>query len=123
MEEQPIRRGSWEDEERIGALLSVSFTSDPFVRWIMPNSLHFLRDSMRHPRRAYAPAFEAGTIFIFDDFWGAALWVPPGVKADRTEEISQADPDKTSEDRLFPRSFPNCSGKARLTALPNLIGI
>jgi hypothetical protein len=36
MEEMPIRRGDWADEECVGALLSVSFTDDPFVRWLLP---------------------------------------------------------------------------------------
>ena len=82
MDDLQIRSGGWEDEERLGALLSVSFTDDPFVRWLMPNALDFLRDSERHPRRAYAAAFDARTVFVIGDFAGAALWLPPGTKAD-----------------------------------------
>lgn len=82
MERLPIRRGTWDDEERLGALLAVSFAADPFVRWLNPDPLVFLRDSALHPRRAYAPAFEAGTLFVIGDFQGAALWLPPGADTD-----------------------------------------
>jgi ribosomal protein S18 acetylase RimI-like enzyme len=104
--ELPIRTGEWEDEERLGALLSVSFTDDPFVRWLMPNALDFLRDSKRHPRRAYSAAFESGTVFVIGDFAGAALWLPPGAKADRLEEIGQATPQAETELPIYPPEFP-----------------
>ena len=39
MQEMPIRKGNWNDEESIGALLSVSFTDDPFVRSIRHRQL------------------------------------------------------------------------------------
>ena len=105
MQDVQIRTGGWDDEERLGALLSVSFTDDPFVRWLMPNALDFLRDSKRHPRRAYSAAFDAGTLFVTGDFAGAALWLPPGAKADRTEEIEQAEAG-TPERPVFPSEFP-----------------
>mgnify|MGYP001609394289 CR=1 FL=1 len=106
MKDMPIRRGGWDDEECMGALLSVSFTDDPFVRWLMPKSLDFLRDSKKHPRRAYPAAFDSGTVFVIGDFAGAAVWLPPGVKADRSEEIAQAEPSVATESHVFPPEFP-----------------
>ena len=32
LEEMTVRGGGWKDEEHLGALLSISFTVDPFVR-------------------------------------------------------------------------------------------
>ena len=101
-----VRIGGWEDEQRLGALLSVSFTDDPFARWLMPNALDFLRDSKRHLRRAYSAAFQEGTVFVIGDFAGAALWLPPGAKADRSEEIEQAESGLLAEKPVFPRDFP-----------------
>ena len=101
-----IRTGGWEDEERVGALLSVSFTDDPFVRWLLPNALDFLRDSREHARRTYSAAFDSGTVFVIGDFAGVALWLPPGAKADRSEEIKQAESDTVSERTVFPPEFP-----------------
>ena len=101
-----IRNGGWEDEERIGALLAVSFTDDPFVRWIMPNARDFISDSKRHPRRAYSAAFEAGTVFVAGDFAGAALWIPPGAKPDRSEETEQAESTVEAGRPIFPPEFP-----------------
>ncbi|MDH5798918.1 MAG: GNAT family N-acetyltransferase [Paracoccaceae bacterium] len=98
-----IRTGTWDDEPRIGALLALSFAADPFVRWLMPDAQKMIEDSSRHPRRAYAPAFDLGTVHILGDFAGAAMWLPPGAESDRSEEIAAA------EDTVaptFPREFP-----------------
>lgn len=107
-----IRPGDWADEERVGALLSVSFTDDPFVRWLMPRPLDFLRDSQRHPRRAYAAAFDAGTVFMVDDFAAAAVWLPPGQKADRSEELAQAEPVAGVDGPAYPPEFPELIEKS-----------
>ncbi len=81
-----IRTGSWADEAALGALLALSFATDPFVRWINPTAAKLIADSSRHPRRAYAPAFDAGTVHILGDCAGAAMWLPPDTKSDRSEE-------------------------------------
>ena len=104
MENLPIRTGTWDDEEQLGALLAISFTDDPFVRWIMPNPLHLLNDSKIHPRRAYGAAFDAGSIFIIGDFAGAAVWLPPGAKSDRSDEIEHTG--ENVEGPAFPADFP-----------------
>lgn len=106
MKDLRIRTGSWDDEEAIGALLSVSFTDDPFVRWILPNSQDFLRDSKKHPGRAYSAAFDAATIFVIGDFAGAAVWIPPGAKADRSAETGQSEPASGADNSAFPPEFP-----------------
>ncbi len=107
LEETTIRQGGWEDEELLGALLSVSFSADPFVRWLMPNSVDFLNDSQKHPRRTYSQAFAAGTIYVIGDFAGAAVWLPPGTKkTDRSEEIALAAPPSEGSGHSFPAEFP-----------------
>ena len=106
MEDMPIRIGGWDDEELISALLSVSFADDPFVRWLLPKSQDFLRDSKKHPRRAYPSAFDTGTIFVIGDFAGAAVWLPPGTKTDRTEKLAQSEPSAETESHVFPPEFP-----------------
>ena len=106
MKEMSIRKGNWSDEENIGALLSVSFTDDPFVRWLMPNSLDFLRDCKKHASRAYQAAFDAGTVFVIGDFAGAAVWLPPGAKSDRSEKLAQSEPSHATAGPVFPPEFP-----------------
>lgn len=106
MAEFSVRVGGWEDEEHLGALLSVSFTDDPYVRWLMPNALDLLNNSKKHLRRTYPAAFEARTIFVIGDFAGAAIWLPPGTKADPSEETAQAEPSADSEGPVFPPEFP-----------------
>jgi GNAT superfamily N-acetyltransferase len=106
LQDMPIRNGGWEDEASIGALLSVSFTDDPFVRWLMPRALDFLRDSQIHPRRAYSAAFDAGTIHVIGDFAGAAVWLSPDKKTDRWEKTAQAEPSAAPKGPVFPPEFP-----------------
>ncbi len=113
MDDFQIRTGGWEDEERLGALLSVSFTDDPLARWLMPNALDFLRDSKRHPRRAYSAAFDAETVFVIGDFAGAALWLPPDTETDRSDEIEQVGADLLEETVTFPKEFSDLISRCK----------
>lgn len=105
MGELAIRRGGWDDERRLGALLAVSFAADPFVRWLMPDASTFIDDSRKHPRRAYSAAFDAGTVWVIGDFAGAALWIPPGAKSDRSEEIEQSKQSEYGTTGSFPPDY------------------
>ena len=99
MDEIPIRPASFGDEKLVGALLSVSFADDPFVRWILPDPREFIADCHIHPRRAYASAFEARTVHIIGENLGAAVWLPPGAKSGRLAETA---PPKDSDDTTRP---------------------
>jgi ribosomal protein S18 acetylase RimI-like enzyme len=105
LKDMPIRRGDWDDEECLGTLLSVSFTDDPFVRWLIPRSRDYLRDNKEYPRRAYSAAFDAGTVFVIGDFAGAVVWLPPNAKKARPEEISQVEPATANESHVFPPEY------------------
>ena len=105
MKRMAIRKGGWDDEEGVGALLSVSFTDDPFVRWLLPNPQDFLRDSAKHPRRAYSAAFDARTVYIIGEFAGVAVWLPPGTKKDHLVEPASTEPPDKSENNSFPPEF------------------
>ncbi len=102
MDELPIRAASFDDEEIIGALLTLSFADDPFVRWILPDPRKFIADSRIHAGRAYSSAFDSGTVHIIGEILGAAVWVPPGAKSDRSTETA---PQGDSGDPGFPPEF------------------
>lgn len=102
MDSLPIRTGTWEDEEQLGALMAVSFASDPFVRWLLPNPADYLEDSKHHPREAYGPAFDGDGIFIVGDFAGAAVWLPPGSIPDQSKDHQQANKDHDRPNKLPP---------------------
>lgn len=92
MDELPIRAVSFDDEELVGALLTLSFADDPFVRWILPDPRDFIADSHIHPRRAYGRAFESETVYVFENNVGASVWLPPGSKKpNRSEETAPAE--------------------------------
>ncbi len=107
MEEMPIRRGDWADEECVGALLSVSFTDDPFVRWLLPRSQDFLRDSKKHPRRAYSAAFDAGTVFVVGDCVAAAVSIPPERRLTDPKNLHRRTPRTQKMARPFRPNFRN----------------
>mgnify|MGYP001816005710 FL=1 len=112
MAEYSIRTAGWEAEAPLGALLAISFSTDPFVRWILPDARDLIHDSQRHPRRAYAPAFETGSVFVIGDYAGAAVWLPPGAKADRSEEVAQSAGEAHDAHPAFPPEFPELLEKS-----------
>ena len=109
MGEYRIRTASWDDEAGIGALLSVSFAADPFVRWILPNATDFIRDSQIHARRTYSEAFRRQTVYVLGNYAGAVLWLPPGTDLERDEETR---PSGDTEKVGFPAEFPELLAKS-----------
>jgi ribosomal protein S18 acetylase RimI-like enzyme len=81
-----ILTATWADAPRVGALMALAFASDPFVRWILPDPLAYTENSIHHPGRTAAPAFDDGTAYIFGDNLGAAVWLSPAAKLDRGVE-------------------------------------
>ncbi len=78
MAQLPIRTAGWEDEDRLGALLSVSFTDDPYVRWLLPNALDLSQGC-----KVSSLAFE-----VFHTIEGGELVRPLGVQRDRSRLLS-----------------------------------
>jgi GNAT superfamily N-acetyltransferase len=110
MDELKIRSTSFEDEELVGALLTVSFADDPFVRWILQDPRKFIANCHIHPRRAYASAFESKTVHVVENNVGAAVWLPPGSKKSiRSEETVLSD---NGDDLGMPPEFAELIAKS-----------
>jgi len=80
--EGEIRAATRADLERMGALLTVAFAADPFVRWVLPDPHAFTLGNYDYARLNAEPGFAHGANHIIGDGWGMAIWRPPGVAPD-----------------------------------------
>lgn len=71
-----------EDRERTTATLVTAFASDPFIRWLFPDSLQYLTYFPQLLRFFGGRAFENSSAYRTHDYQAAALWLPPGVAPD-----------------------------------------
>ncbi len=62
--------------------MTMAFCADPFVRWLLPDGLNYIKDSESYPGVAYKSSFDNGTAFVTEDLGGAALWLAPGDHGD-----------------------------------------
>jgi ribosomal protein S18 acetylase RimI-like enzyme len=76
-----IRTATWADEKPLAALVGLAFATDPYVRWLLPDPYNYLRSNENYVRQFSGPAFDNNSAFVIGNMYGAALWLPPGVKA------------------------------------------
>jgi GNAT superfamily N-acetyltransferase len=62
--------------------LLLAFTTDPVIRWFLPEPSRYVTYFPDVVGLMAAPAVEAGTADITGDDAGAAVWVPPGTSPD-----------------------------------------
>ncbi len=77
-----IRHARFTDIDALGALLSVAFTIDPFVRWILPQASDYEKANYAYARINAASSIPYNACHIIGDCQGMALWRPPGICPD-----------------------------------------
>ncbi|MDX1711250.1 MAG: GNAT family N-acetyltransferase [Rhodovibrionaceae bacterium] len=80
---QPAHRADASDdrhEDRLFAILTLAFATDPVCRWLFPDPARYLRHFPAVARAFGGAALHAGSALSNDT--GAALWLPPGVEPD-----------------------------------------
>lgn len=70
------------DEASAIDALTLAFSTDPMVRWSLPDPAKYLATFPSIAKAFGGSAFQKGTAYIADGFAGAALWLPPGVGSD-----------------------------------------
>jgi ribosomal protein S18 acetylase RimI-like enzyme len=70
------------EAERVVAVLVLAFSTDPVARWSFSDPSQYLTHFPTLVRAFGAKAFTHGTGHHSTGFAGAALWLPPGVRAD-----------------------------------------
>jgi GNAT superfamily N-acetyltransferase len=82
MSNPPIHHAGRRDADRCIAALTLAFSSDPACRWAWPDPRQFLNAFPGFVRAFGGQAFDAGTAYRVGDYWGVALWLPPGESPD-----------------------------------------
>jgi len=82
MSDPAIRAVDPAEAEDAFRTLTLAFSTDPCTRYIWPKPGAFLGGYPRMLRAIAGPALERGRVFATADFSAAALWLPPGEKAD-----------------------------------------
>jgi GNAT superfamily N-acetyltransferase len=70
------------DEARAVATMTMAFSSDPVVRWVLPDADQYLTYWPPFVRAFAGGAFAHGTADSVDECGGVAMWLPPGVGPD-----------------------------------------
>ena len=70
------------DKERVTATLVTAFTSDPFIRWMLPEPRQYFLYFPEVLKYFAGGAFDHASAYRSEDFNAAALWLPPGVSPD-----------------------------------------
>lgn len=70
------------DYDRSIASLVAAFITDPFIRWMLPDSKQYLDYFPLVLKYFAGRAFEHSSAYRSEDFKAAALWLPPGVPPD-----------------------------------------
>jgi len=71
------------EQARVVSVQLMAFSADPVMRWLFPEAHDYTQSFPRFVRAFCSPAFEQGTIHVAGNFWGAALWLAPGVHVDQ----------------------------------------
>jgi GNAT superfamily N-acetyltransferase len=71
-----------EDQAGILDLYTLAFCSDPFVRWMYPETAQYYRHYREFANLFGGKAFELGSAHCVDGCSAAALWLPPHTRPD-----------------------------------------
>ena len=99
MSQQTIRTANASERDDITALMTASFVTDPFMRWIYPAANEYLEHFPGFVERFAGAAYDHDTVFVADGFGGAALWLPPGAKKEE-EALGQFVLETVAPERL-----------------------
>ena len=100
MQQPLVHEAKIEDKKKVLSTACLAFSSDPFMRWIMPEGQRYL-DNYQELVDVYCceKSLQESTTFVTESFAGAAIWLPPGVFGDE-QKISSWVSENVSEQRL-----------------------
>ena len=77
-----IRSATRSDKDRFEAAMTMAFSADPAARWAWPDPLQYINTFMPLVTLFGGKSFDHGSAYVIGDFFGVALWLPPGVQPD-----------------------------------------
>jgi len=88
----PIRVAAQEDLKAVGDLVAAAFYHEPVTSWLIPDP----QDRHERGRRLFTQitqdVLDAGTVYVYGDYEGAALWMDMTSASDEGEESSGPSP-------------------------------
>lgn len=82
-----IKVASDVDEDQAIAVAVQAFSTDPLMRWAMPDPHQFLEVFPAYLRAVAGRAFDHRSAYYIDGFRGSAFWLPPGISFDEEAAI------------------------------------
>jgi len=70
------------DRDRVAAVISLGFSTDPVARWMYPDAFQFISGFPAFVLAFGGRAFDYDAAYCTSDLSGAALWLPPGIGPD-----------------------------------------
>lgn len=77
-----IKTATASDVDPVINAIALAFSADPVAQWFFPEPQQYLKYFPDFVKAFAGAAFEHGSGDSVEDFWGAALWLPPGVHPD-----------------------------------------
>ena len=77
-----VKSAQTSQNKRCIAALVTAFTTDPFIRWMLPEPSQYLFYFPEILRYFAGNAFDNDSAYCSEDFRAAALWLPPGIEPD-----------------------------------------
>jgi ribosomal protein S18 acetylase RimI-like enzyme len=82
MNTQIVKTATQSVESRLIDTLVLAFSTDPGARWSWPDPQQYLRYFPEMVKAFAGKAFEHGSAYYNEGYFGAALWLPPDVHPD-----------------------------------------
>jgi len=77
-----VRSATEAERQKVVALITLSFASDPLARWSLPDAGRYLAVMPEWTAAFAGNGLAHGATFVVDGLEGAAMWLPPGVEPD-----------------------------------------
>lgn len=84
----PIKSATASDEHQTVDVVVRAFNEDPATRWIFPDPDVYESSFPELVRSFAGRAFEENSAYFVEGFFGAALWLPPGIHPDEPAVIA-----------------------------------
>jgi ribosomal protein S18 acetylase RimI-like enzyme len=77
-----VRPATMEDEKKVIHVITLAFSTDPVVRWALPDPTTYLSVMPGLAQAFGGNGFAPGTVDMVEGGTAAAMWLPPGVHPD-----------------------------------------
>lgn len=78
-----VRIATAADRERVLSVITLAFTTDPMLRWALPDAAAYLAVMADFADAFGGGGFDCEGVLLADDGAGAAMWLAPGLEPDQ----------------------------------------